>query len=287
MEKRGVQMKSIDEIVEFYRSGGRKVKTDLNLYEMLRSAIRKSQANDTFIVDDATCQWAFQNGPVFLSMHPRPQPIDKEYFHNHAHFELIYVYRGTCHNQFWKCDEELLLNEGDVLLLNPHTPHAPYTLSDEDCVFNILISIEGYEQIMQGLLHSTPLFSNVVSESFYQIDKARDYLYFPANPQYPVKPFVEQLLNECLEKPLFCETMTEHLAAMLIVQLARVYYQEHSDLFSGQCNQLVGKMISYLAENASTVTLKELSHHFGYTPEYISRLFKKATGKSYGNCPQV
>ena len=69
------------------------------------------------------------------------------------------------------------MKQGDILLLNPNTLHCPYTLNDQDCMFNIKIPIPILENSMLTLLSDNHLFSNFIIDYMYQINKANDYLY--------------------------------------------------------------------------------------------------------------
>ena len=109
-------------------------------------------------------------------MHGPPDPFDAEgLMHNHGYFELVYVYHGSCVNLFPN-QERILLNQGDILLLNPNALHCPYTTLEDDYIFNIVLKPKLFEKSMLSLLSDNPLFSNFFVNYMYRVNKARDYI---------------------------------------------------------------------------------------------------------------
>ncbi len=223
---------------------------------------------------------------IRIGLHHYPQEPDRNFFHRHGWFEMVYVYRGQCFNRWWEQDQELVLKEQDVLLLNPLTPHAPYTLTDQDCVFNILFTSDLFEHSMLSLISDNHLFSSFISDCMYQIDKAQEYLYFPADEEFPVLPVMQMLIPEFYRSEACQQRVLESLLVVLFAQLARIYHKHHQSVIGETGTGTVADMISYINDHVSTVTLEELASHFGYTSSYVSRLIRRNTKKTYSEIVQ-
>ena len=220
-------------------------------------------------------------GNIDISLHRPPNAFDqKGFMHRHDYFELLYVYRGQCINLFEH--DKLKLRHGDVLLLNPHTLHCPYTLDQDDCLFNICIRKPLLEKSMLSLLSDNHLFSSFIVDCMYQINKARDYLFFQNDEQFQVNLIMESIITEYFNRDICYQRVIESMLVPLFAQLARIYdAHNNSALTEGGNNRTVADIVAYMNEYSSTVTLTSVSHQFGYSPSYVSKLIKRYTGKSY------
>ena len=223
---------------------------------------------------------------IKVNLHHSSIFSEGDFFHYHDFFELIYLYRGGCLQRFAK--SELTMKEHDILLLNPNTVHAPYTMAQTDCMFNVLISKSLFEQSMLSLMTDKQVLSSFILDCLYQISKARDYLYFPADETGKVSEIIESLIVEFIQKDLNYERALEAWLVLLFTQLSRVYHKRvgPSLLSDRENNRTVADILSYMNDHASTVSLEELSSRFGYSVGHLSRLIRQHTGKTYAEIIQ-
>lgn len=207
---------------------------------------------------------------------------DREHaaFHNHNYFELIYVYRGSCINFFQ--DSSLLLEQNDLLLLNPNILHDVCALSPSDCIFNIMLSRDLFEQILFPLAPDTPLFSNFFVDYIYEINKTQDYLKFSKlkDPMFPsiLRGIIEEHIND---RPC-SQSVIRSALSLLFSLLSREYTLQHGAFIpaEGSAKQIAA-MISYIQKNCSSITLGQLEQEFSYSASYLSKLLVKHTGKTF------
>ena len=76
---------------------------------------------------------------------------------------------------------------------------------------------------------------------------------------------VDNILKEALAMQVFCILVNDH------AESARVSFG----------SDVTGKIIIHISSHFEDITLEKLSRVFHFTPEYISKLVKKATGKSF------
>lgn len=224
--------------------------------------------------------------PIKICLHHSSVFSEGDFFHYHDFFELIYLYRGGCLQRF--AQNELSMKEHDILLLNPNTVHAPYTTCESDCMFNILISKGLFEQSMLSLMTDKQMLSSFILDCLYQISRAQDYLYFPADESGQVSSIMESMILESIRQDLNYEKAMEAWLVLLFTQLSRVY-KERCDpsLLSGlENNRTVADVLAYMNKNAPTVSLEDLSIRFGYSVGHLSRLIRQHTGKTYAEIVQ-
>lgn len=227
-----------------------------------------------------------ENNSIKVMLHHLACFSDEDFFHCHDFFEMIYVYRGNCLQRF--PDKEFTMREHDLLLLNPYTIHAPYTMKNEDSVFNILISKTLFERSLLSLISDNRIFSEFIINCLYQSSKSNDYLYFPANENEPVLDLVESIIIEYLEKELSYQKVMEASLVLLFAKLSRIYHKRFSsEVLENQKNtQTIVSILAYINENAPNVSLESISERFNYSTGHLSRMIHQFTGKPYSQIVQ-
>lgn len=217
---------------------------------------------------------------VAVDLHglPNAKNAEQSLLHNHDYFELMYVRSGSCFNVFES--EKITLHQGDILLLNPNAKHDPFTTSEGDCLFNIMLSRELFEQSMLPLLSDNHLISNFFVDYMYHINKTQDYLYFPSRNTKAISPFLEEIILEYINKEQGYVQVIESALVILFARLGRIFAQENH-IESSVSNKLIVNVIVYLNQHSADVTLSSLAAEFGYSSGYLSKLIRKHTGQSF------
>lgn len=219
-------------------------------------------------------------GSVRIGVHGYVDPNDRMgYMHRHNFFELIYVYRGHFVNVF--PDQTIRMQQGDLMLLNPNVLHAPYVEEDSDLVFNIFISNDMVREKIIPFQKDNALLISFFMDFLYWNSREKKFLYFTDNSPASIQ-IAETIIEEYNEqRPLYQNTMDACLA-LLFSQLSRDYCKNHSiDMLSKSRDTLSYEIISYISQNCSHITLDTLAEHFQYSPNYLSRLIRQSTGKTF------
>jgi AraC-like DNA-binding protein len=221
-----------------------------------------------------------QDSLIRISMHGPPAAFDREgYMHCHNYFEMIYVYRGHFINLF--PDKKICMNQGDIMILNPNVLHCPYVEDEESAVFNLRISNSLIEKSFIPSLKDNQLFMSFFFDYLYRNSETKKMLYFMNNSGTILHP-LECMILEYFNNERFVQNITESLLMIVFSLLSRQYEQEHDiNNKKSHMDLLVYEIISYINENCTMLTLESLSVHFQYSPSYLSRIIKKATGKTF------
>ena len=219
--------------------------------------------------------------PVRILPHIFSPPKEEIFFfHRHHCFELIYVYEGSAVNHF--ADQSIELQTGDVLLLNPSISHCLCTASMDDVVFNVQITQAAFDQSFLLLLSDNDLFLQFFMDTLYQVNLFSDYLYFPFQPEYNIKPVFTTMAEEFYSHDPGYEKVVSAFLSAIFVRLARNYHQQVglTQQKDGHAQKILS-ILSYLNQNYACVTLPDAANHFGYSEKYFSRLIKKFTDKTF------
>ncbi len=205
-----------------------------------------------------------------------------EHFHNY--FEMIYVYKGTCHT---KVDgTTLTLNEGDVCFLNLQALHSMESTNPKtDMFFNLLISQSTFDNTYFKLISGNELVSDFFLDSIQARRKQDNYILFTKDStSSPFENLIQHIIYEYYECPLYKEKMLEALLTAFLIELAGNYKQriniEGSKEFG---TRDISEIIQYIIDNCQNVNISELAEHFHYQAPYLSTLIKKYSGSSFSD----
>ena len=138
---------------------------------------------------------------------------------------------------------------------------------------------------MLSLLYDNRMFTGFITDCLYQAPNAVEFLYFPADNNEQtggIPSIMESLIVEYLNKQEGYQSSMRALLVLLFMNLSRAYSQLHPlEKEPYETRGVISEIISHINRNIQAVSLTELAEHFGYSPEYLSRLIKKNTGQSF------
>ncbi|WP_069986806.1 AraC family transcriptional regulator [Massilioclostridium coli] len=260
------------ELAKKVKSSGCRLKRDLNTTQGMEA----SQYIDYYE------HFHFEGMADNIILFPHFGKTRDPYLHNHNFFELFYVYKGSCLNIL--PEKEMVLSEGDFMLLNPNALHSPFTPSDENTIINIIIKPSVFEDVMLSLIADNKLFSNFFVNYLYHINMTSNYLYFPKDDEYPTKFIVDMLIKEYISHDICCTSVMQAILVKLFATLSRSYRKLNQEILDDTPkSQLVVDIIAYINQNISNVSLKSLSEQFQYSTSYISKIITNYTGKNFSD----
>ncbi|WP_313562102.1 AraC family transcriptional regulator [Ruminiclostridium cellobioparum] len=202
--------------------------------------------------------------------------------HKHEFWELSYVYEGIGTHHFENGTSNKI-QKGDFLLISPGSTHCitspPPEKGSRVRVCNILISPDYMKKLIGCFLKlhefdENPLRQLFVSnapiciqftddsESIYRMitNVAHEYNHFSEGSNYIIE---NELLN-------------------LLIYISRLYQKVLNNNYTGNTKKvLIDELIQFIGFNfSSPLTLEYLAEYIHLTPEYLSRYFKKHTGKN-------
>lgn len=195
--------------------------------------------------------------------------------HEHNFFELVYILSGTgtqCIN-----NSSSRYHEGHMFLITPEDCHSFDIDTTTEFFFlrfsNIYIqsnsiytdNVQRLEFILQNANHQPGcILKN-------QIDKSL------------VKPMVEAVIREYVNRDFYNKELIQHLVNTLIVVVARniaKYLPQHVD---EQTDEKAVDILQYIQRNIyypEKIRTEEISKQFGVSESYLGRYFKRQTNET-------
>ncbi len=198
-------------------------------------------------------------------------------YHNHNFYEFTHVLEGAIVEVM--ADNSYIIEKGETVILSPSVTHSFFVLPDTNHA-SFFIKSDWFCEMGNIFKNGDPnnYISNLSSNSIFTVFSSKD------NEMY------ENTLSKMLDihrtvyrsTGLFDNLYFENLFSSCLIMLAKQERHEHlyTSEESGK-SDVAQRIISYINNNCSTVTLKELSSHFGFSRTHIHRLLKEATGVSF------
>ena len=241
-----------------------------NIEELITAAIKNEFANGKEILDTAELRSIsvkdFMSGEVidfpiipirqsdefYIKKHTESQV---PYFHSHRFYELIYVHRGKCLQQF-KDGSKLCLTKGQCLLLSPNAIHKIEKSKRSDIILKFVIPCSLFKQtggkILSDRLPATTILFEDVSET----------------AEFAILKLLQEQSCNAQYKDLIIQSY------LTIIFTELVNMQKYDIAIQIMLND-------YFNENIKTASLAEFAATQNYNANYISRLIKNRTGKSF------
>ena len=233
---------------------------------------------ENYTMSTGTKQQSDKNINIVLHCIP-PETCRPKSFHNHDYFELVYVFRGSFENVM--PNNQFTLHQGDILLLNPNVMHSVFRRSEDDLVFNIMISKQLFQKYLANILEDNQMFSYFFSDYFYHDTKIERYLYFQNSDETGVKESIELMIREYFSEEPSSGSMVLSCLIALFARLSRNYQKENKiAAYENDRNRIMYEIVTFINANSCDVTLNQLAEHLQYSPGYLSKLLRKS-GKSF------
>lgn len=202
------------------------------------------------------------------------------FWHQHEFFELLFVLEGTCQNIF--SDRSFELKKGDICIHAPGTIHTISAFQDNAILVNILVRKSTFDKSFLGLMEPDNVLSNFFRHAFYA-SKDIPYLLFHTKGDSELVQYIKKAEDEYHSLHRYRKQMINAVVSEFFIRLLQKY--EHcievpNIHFNGNDNNLMF-ILRYMQSNYTTVTLKELSSIFNYSPRQLQRIILSATGMTF------
>lgn len=194
--------------------------------------------------------------------------------HTHDYVEMIYMCRGTTTHVLG--GREVILREGELLLLGQNTHQKIAKAGADDIAVNFIIRSEFFEQTLPYLgTEQTPLRRFLIDSLCGGLGR---YLHFQVADILPVQNLMENLLFH-----LLCEESGRHGIDSMTMGLLFLQLSDRSDRLqtATQEETAVVRLLRYVEENYRSGSLSEAAELMHYDLSWLSRQIKRSTGKTY------
>lgn len=219
---------------------------------------------------------------IDISCHPR---FSKKFYHHHSFIEIIYVYSGQCHQHI--NNEEIIMNEGDICILDTNTVHAIDETCENDIIINCLMSQEYIDNVLIERLSQHDLITRFFIHSIYQRNEFKEYMLFRTGKSEKIKELMSSLLCEFFAQSICSSEVINCYIVLILTEILRFEKTvSNNTYFSETKNNYITDIINFIQEHCKEISLTTVANHFHYHPNYLSQIIKNTTGHSFTNILQ-
>ncbi|MGN0242514.1 MAG: AraC family transcriptional regulator [Lachnospiraceae bacterium] len=199
--------------------------------------------------------------------------------HRHNFVEMVYMYSGTTTHVI-NGKDKVVLQEGDILLLNQHATQEILPASENDIAVNFIILPEFFNQAIHMLENNNFLYDFLVS-TLSTDSNTPGYLHFQTKDALPVHHLLENMIWTLLHDQSSKNTMNQITMGLLFMNLLnytdciRKYDENQYE------QQLVFAALNYIDTHYKDGTLEDFADSIHLKTYTISRLLKKQTERNF------
>lgn len=214
------------------------------------------------------------NSECVIFKHLRYLPV---FDHALEFVKLVYVVQGSSNFNF--SHHTYHLPAGSLIVVGPNTIQSFFAPHDEDLVLNIIIRTSFFEKMFLPLL----MESDKLSDYFWQMLYEKDFssiLLFDCKDNQEIRHLSLQLYYESQLNRNHSLLIVNSYILLLFAQLIRNHIDDAQKL-SGTGSNTNSKILQFITEQKSVVTLGMVADHFQLSKGYLSRYIKSRTGYTF------
>ena len=200
--------------------------------------------------------------------------------HSHNYVEMVYMCTGTT-THIINGTDRIVLNEGDLLLLNQNVTQEILPASEHDIAVNFIILPEFFDRPFSMIEQENVLRDFLISSLSSSSIAASSYLHFQGKDILPVKNLMENMIWTLLHKKSGTNTIIQTTMGLLFMNLSQFTEKLNQSNPNQYDQNIVISVLKYIESHYKDGTLSDISEEINQPTYYISRLLKKHTGSNF------
>ncbi len=248
---------------------------------------KRAARQDKFEVD---CQRFLQEGKLITVRH-HSRFIEFP-LHKHNYIEIMYVCSGEITHYI--DGKELVMGEGDLLLLNQHVRHGIKRAGMDDVGVNFIVLPEFFDIPFQ-MMRKQNIIADFLLGILRQNNPIPQYLNFQLRGQKAISNLMENMIASIVRERMQPDTelpsvvyegSNKDVINQYSMGLVFLYLIDHIDTLSDNSSQsyedvVVQATARYIDSHYRTASLSRIADDFKLSLPAVSRMIKKSTGFTF------
>lgn len=198
--------------------------------------------------------------------------------HKHNYVEMMYQCKGSTRHVINR-ETELVLQEGELLLLNQHVSHAIRKCGEEDLAVNILALPAFFDFALQMAGEDEALTSFLLSTLHRDMEEPI-FIHYKVSEVLPVNNLIENMIWSLLFENQPDEQISKLTMATLLMTIGRnADHLIRSD--SDPKHAVVAEALKEIEDNYSNPNLGRIADKYHVSLAYVSAMVKESTGQTF------
>ena len=199
--------------------------------------------------------------------------------HFHRDMELNYIYSGSC--DFLINGQEIHMDEGDLCILDSNVVHSATSIKKEnDIVINFVFKKNFFNSVFLSRLSNKGIVTNFLYGAISSTQKHDRYLIFHTYHNERFKLLIQFILTEYFFPSTHDKELIDVYASAMFIELLNCEYKTQYKKNKKEYDKVL-PIMDYIQRNYKECTLESVADIFCYSPNYLSSLLKKLTGKTF------
>ncbi|WP_312429609.1 AraC family transcriptional regulator [Lacrimispora sp.] len=198
----------------------------------------------------------------------------------HDYMEICFIYSGKAVYQV--NNREIILNDGDILLIQKGIIHSTGYRDENDIILNIEFKDELFSlDFLNSFSKNQQIYQFLVG-NFFKIKKSDGYIIIRNDNNRLLNMVIESICTLYYKehKVNYEDIMDDYFRVLFHLLFNAVTEQENSE-FMEEMDEIIYKVLNYINVNYRTCSLEDIADSMGYNYNYLSNLIKKKIGKSF------
>ncbi len=212
---------------------------------------------------------------IDLRVHTRFAHFPK---HSHNYVEMVYMVSGFTRHKV--NGNEVILRQGELLLMNQHATQEIFPARENDIAVNIMILPEFFDTVLMMLGNENSMIRDFIIDCLKSTSGHIDYLHFQVADVLPVQNLIENLIYTLLEDIPNARQINQNTVGLLFLHLLQ-HTQELTiggDRFE---DEVMMNVFSLIEDNYKEGELSDLCTKLDTDLYTISRIIKRRTGRNF------
>lgn len=199
--------------------------------------------------------------------------------HRHDYIGINFIYSGEA--KLIIENKTINISKGDICIMDSGVIHAISELGEEDIVFNIQIDPDYFTNNILFRFKSGEDITNFIVNALTQWGESEQIYLIKMGRNSKIFTLIEDIFLEAIEPGLCSDEYINNLIELIFIEMMRSYTPESKIIDKKNKNDSIVEILKYIEDNINDITLSKLSDKFNFTANYISKLIKNKTGKSF------
>lgn len=198
--------------------------------------------------------------------------------HKHNYIELSYVYKGSLTQII--DGKEIILNEGELIMLNQVISHETKASGEDDIIINFIIKPEFFQYIF-SLADSDNMIFTFIMNTIYSNQSKGEYLFYKVSDEGSLWDLIEKIICELYEPTSISNVSIKLLVGLLLVELSK--HSKNIEVYSTDNyeKKLSLDILRYIDECYVEGSLTAIARQLNQPDYKICRIVKKYTGVTF------
>lgn len=199
--------------------------------------------------------------------------------HRHNYIEMNYVYSGTCVQEI--NGQTVEMHTGDVTILDRDVVHRVLPTGENDILLNCLMGQNYFKASFTERLAASGTVPRFLSNALNERNDHDHYLLFHTERSYIFRDLFECVFCEYLDPTTCTAGAVENYMSLIFIELARCYQGNQEHEYHKSNKNYLTEVLQYMDDHCIDCTLESTAAHFGFHPNYLSRMVKEGTGSAF------